>query len=374
MKLDWDKNLMIKARENILKNDDITITDKTALAFYNFVIDNKVQLHKLTKEEIKNKKNNLSTIETLELARQEFIEYLNDPLIGGSQIISFIESLKYFSLDARRIKINNYNISNQDLFDTSYEVFGSINPYFERCLDYIYQNKLVKVDKKKVDYCSRCILDLSNELGYVLITNFAPSTKFGSKESIFNHELGHSIGTTTNGKFYYDDCPDLEEFHSLFMQLYTDKYLYEATKNEKYLYSINNLFSFLKEYIMKISLMYEISKIEGTLSLEKIKEETQKNNYLSYFEVEEIIDILLSGRSVYGLIIYLFSFCYVLKLFEKDEKDMKRMFSNTVFDEINTFEEFLSKIDFDFNNPYFYFESFNEADVLLKKNIRKLKR
>jgi len=53
---------------------------------------------------------------------------------------------------------------------------------------------------------------------------------------------------------------------------------------------------------------------------------------------------------------------------------MKRMFSNTVFDEINTFEEFLSKIDFDFNNPYFYFESFNEADVLLKKNIRKLKR
>lgn len=374
MKLDWDKNLMIKARENILKNDDITITDKTALAFYNFVIDNKVQLHKLTKEEIKNSKNKLSNIEMLERARQEFIEYINDPLIGGSQIISFIESLKYLSLDAKRIKINNYYTSNQDLFDTSYEVFGSINPYFERCLDYIYQNKLVKVDKNKKDYCSRCILDLSNKLGYVLITNFNSTNKLSSKESVFNHELGHSIISTTNGKFYYDDCPDLEEFHSLFMQLYTDKYLYETTKNEKYLYSMNNLFSFLKEYIMKISLMYEISKIEGPLSLEKLQEETTKNNYLSYFSVEEIIDILLNGRSVYDLIIYLFSFCYVLTLFEKDESDMMKMVSSTVFDEINTFEEFLKIIDFDFTNPYIYFETFNEADVLLKKNIRKLKR
>lgn len=376
MKLDWNKNVMIEARDNILKNSNVSSTDETVLAFYNLNIDGKVKLHKLTKEELKEKNtnNNLTKIANLEILRQEFTKYINDPLIGGSQIISFIESLKYFSLDAKRIRVNNNKISNQDLFDTSYEVFGSINSYFEKCLDYIYQNKLVKVDNKQTNYCSRCTLDLSNGLGYVSITNFTSTNKLSSKESVFNHELGHSIITTTNGKFYYDEFPDLMEFHSLFMEIYTDKYLYEKTKNEKYLYSMSNLISFLKEYIMKIALMYEISKIKGDLSKEKIEEEITKNNYLSYFEADEIIDILSNGRNIYDLIVYLFSGCYALTLFEKDEEDMKKIISKTVFDEMNNFEDFLNIIDFDLTNPYIYFETFNEADVLIKKNIRKLKR
>ena len=372
MKLDWDKNLMIEKREKLLQKDNLSSDDLEILKFYNFYIDNKVQVKKTNKEDKQNKE--LSDLKKLENERQTFLNYINDPEIGGDNIKYFIESLKYLALQSDYKHISNNKVTNQDLFDTSYLVFGSLSPYFERFLDYIYQNKLVKVSKNKVNYCSNTILDLYNKLGYSSITNYDFSKKINSKEGTFNHELAHSMINTTNGDFIYKENPDLTEFHSMFMSFYTDKFMYDKTNNKKYLYSLYNTLSILKEYIKKIALMNDISKIDGPLTNRKLKKEIENNIFLSSYNIDDIIDTLLNGRSIYYMIIYLFSSCYVFNLFDKDLNDMKKMFVDSVFNNFSTYEEFLKTIDFDYTDPYIYTNLFIEKDNEIKKMVRNLEK
>ncbi len=366
MKLDWDKKLMIEKRENLLQKDDLNSYDLEILKFYKFYIDKKVEVKKINREDKKNKE--LSDLKKLEKERQVFLNYINDPEIGGDNIKFFIESLKCLALQSDYKNISNSRVTNQDLFDTSYLVYGSLSPYFERFLDYMYQNKLVKVSKNKVD--SQTICDTYNKLGYSLITDNDLDTN--SKEGIFNHELAHSMITITNGDFIYKENPDLTEFHSMFMSFYTDKFMYDKTNNKKYLYSLYNTFSILKEYIIKIALMNDISKIDGHLTNRKIKKEIEKNIFLSSYNVDDIFDDLLNGISIYSMIIYLVSSCYALNLFNKDLNDMKKMFVDSVFNNFSTFEEFIKTIDFDYNDPYIYINLFAEKDFEVKKMVRNL--
>ena len=368
MKLNWDKNLMIEARDNLLKKENLDEYDesliKSLVKFYDRNIDNKVVVSKkqkeLTDEEI---------LEEFEYLRAEFIRFVKSYSFDTTSLINLIEGLKFLAQDYYLINVNNKKTTNQDLFDKSYQTFDSISPYLSKCLDYIYEKKLVKVVSHKTNVTPYCDTDIYNKLGYVFIRK----NHDRSLESELNHELGHSIINLTNGEFFYKDNSFLSEFDSVFMELYTDRYLYEKGNNIKYLYSYSNTINCLKSMIHSLAIVSEISKIDGDLTKKKIEKQLLRNYD---FEIEDFNAFGNSFLPYYKLdhFDYLIGACLSFNLFDKDTKDMKRMFTNSIFNEFNNNDEFFKSVDFDYKNPCFMCDIFNEESSNVKKIIRKLEK
>jgi len=308
-------------------------------------------------------------IKAIEELMDEFKNFINDKTILSIQFKNLIEGLKFLVLDFDYKNIDNSKITSEELVSQSYEIFGGISPSLIKYLDFIYNNNLVKMILHKTRENGCCYTDVFNKLGFV----FAVNTDYCSSESMINHELAHSIITTTNGEFYYLNYDDLMEFNSSFMDVYTDKYLYEKKFDIKYLYSYYNLLSIYKSYIYWFAIMNETSKIKGTLTKEKIEEQLRNNYIYDYKDFNDFGTELLKNYNL-GYIVYLIGACCAFSMFEKDLKDMKRIYTNTFFQEYKSYEDFFKSIDFDYKNPYIALDIFNKETVEVKQMIRKLEK
>lgn len=366
MDLNWDKNVMIKARDNLLKKDFLSEVEKCHLKFYNQNIEGKVSVTKKAKDLTEKE-----MIDALEELVYEYKDFINCKADLSIQFKNLIEGLKYLVLDFdyKDIDIDNSKITSRELVEKSYEIFGNISPGLIKYLDFIYNNNLVKMVFHKTRESSSCETDVFNKLGFV----FAQNDDDYSSESMMNHELAHSIITTTNGEFYYLNCGYLTEFNSSFMGIYTDKYLYEKTKDIKYLHSYYNLLLAYQWYIYKFALINEISKIKGDLTKEKIEKQLI-NNYVYNYKDFNALAMHLINYYDFKNILYLIGSCCAFNMFENDLKDVKKMYTNTFFQEYKSYEDFFKSIDFDYKNPYIALDIFNKETVEVKQMIRKLEK
>lgn len=367
MKLEWDKNTMKEAREKLLEKEKLTISDSLAIKFYNCNLDNKAKVIKISNKKLTDEE----IIEELEKKRQEFYSFTRDQIFNYKPYLNMLEELKYLALNYcinDDLKTNNSLVSNQDLFDTSYDVFGSISNYLERSLDYIYNQGLVKVVRKNSNKNSYCHLDIGNKLGFASIYK----QSYLALESVYNHELAHSITCINNPKFYFQNGYYFQEFSSTFMQYYTDNFLFNKTNNKKYLYSNYNAFDAYNYYIGKLSIMNELTKIKGRLTRKKIEDKIEN----TYGEVsKDFNESWNSFLEEYSLkdFYYLIGICCTLNLFLMDPCDMKKKFNDTFFNDIKTVGDFYKTISYPYLDPYFTTDIFNEASSLAKKQVRKLK-
>ena len=147
--------------------------------------------------------------------------------------------------------------SDNTLYETSLEVAEKIDKDLVKYLDYIYKNKLVNVDRQNIE-TSYCNIDVYNKKGYV----YASPNNQSSMFSILNHELGHSVSNITNGYNIYYNLPSVAEFYSIYMQIFTDKYLYDKTHDNKYLISYYNYMMAYRQSILGLAVLNHIANLD----------------------------------------------------------------------------------------------------------------
>lgn len=355
MKLDWDKNIMIKCRDILLKKDNLTQDDIDIINFYNSF---------LNKESIDEEENfsflsNIELLQKLEEKKAEYKIFINSlPHKIRNNLYTLIDSCKsnYYNDDDKINYLSKEKVNNKDLFNTSYEVFESISPYFNECLSYIYKNNLVKITKGYGR--PYCITDCYNKKGFVLLKRSCENTT----ESSYNHELAHSIIALLNGEFFYNKEDFLAEFHSSFMQFYTDLFLYKKTYDYKYLISYENYLIFIKTYLLTFAIIDELSNIKGNLNITKIENQFLKtfnirlydfnfyfNNFLNDYNGKENYTYLLSG------------FCSLNLINNNDIEEVKRTFTDSSFNNFLTKEEFFKAIDFNIDSDYYMLDILNKS-------------
>src|SRR5574344_1478496 len=148
MKLDWYKKNMLEYLSILSKKKYLTDYEKYIFKFYYDYLENNLNnYHEKDNIDVKkiNQKEILNNLDDLCEEFQYWLDIL--PKKIRIQFLNQLECLKNLYLLEEPININIKNVNNQELFDQSYEVFNSISPYLSRCLDYIYKNKLVKVDR-----------------------------------------------------------------------------------------------------------------------------------------------------------------------------------------------------------------------------------
>lgn len=369
MILDWSKKDMerrLKELESTKKKD---LKTKFNIGFYKISLSDASitktdSLYKIqTKEEMINEiRSNIG----------DFIKYFRQmPKKVRISFFTMVDLLRSLYIDIDDIKIKNQNLSNQSLFDTSYKIYGKISPYFTRVLDYIYKNNLIKVGSCKYDDMSWCYNETENNLGYAYICKKTPD-KISSEESTYNHELMHSIISTINPGFYR--FPHLEETHSIYMGLKTDRILYDETKNPIYLKSEYNYMTYLQRILLDFAMirniiMYQEKITEKTLInayqdlTGVIIEEGEEDRILNYFYDLNLIES-------FG---YLLSGICAIHLLEQEDELQRRNFIDASFNTFKTDKEFLKFINMDFDDTYYMGDIFNKAGCDIKAKIRKLK-
>lgn len=361
MNLDWDKNTLIKCRDNLLQKsyttgEDIYLRELYDNYIFNGLIEEFDYFYDYDIEDIINK---------IDDNIEEYNNFFSNlPSYYKNNLINLIDGCKYSKISFTPLK--NDSISNQQLVNTSYEIFSSISLSFIKYIDYIYKEKLVKVDYTKETVGPCCFLDLYNKKGFVYITNFNKM----SKESVFNHELTHSIMIKANNDFININ-QELFEYHSSFLEIYTDRYLYNKTKDKKYLISSFNLLVFLKKYINEIKIINSLSKI-NILNKDNIINQIKKDfNIDISYNFTEFFNNYFKNYNIFEDFKYLLSICCSLDLLNKDEQDFKIIFTNLCFNEFSSKEDFLKETGFNLNNNYYMYDildkNFREKEVYIRK-------
>lgn len=366
MKFDWSKQDMKRCLDEVMAKEKITYYDKYIINFYCDYLN----LHNENKEQFNDKIEVLTNKEitiALEEVAEEFKHILSSlPKKVCESLYTQVECLKKFCRDEKEYYLPNNHISNQDLFDQSYKIFGSISPYFTKCLDYIYHNNLIKVERNSFswnqDNC--CNVDFHHNLGYVY---FNSDNDFMSFESILNHELSHSIITIINKKIlnYY-----INEFSSIYMNLFTDLKLYNDSKNVFYLKSYSNYMNYLKSEIKTLSFLFALLKCKN-FKRSEIEDTFFKTLSYDIANFNSFFNVFLSNMNINDLISYLFSGNCALHLLEQDPEKARRMFIDFNFTEFTNMKHFFKMIDLNFKDPYYMGLLFNKKDIEIREMIRK---
>ena len=369
MKLNWDLERIKECKDKIMQKSHLEIYDKEILDAYNNILG----LKKNYDEEEFLKNDYLTDsmcLEILKSYKEEYMYFISKYLTKEEEynLVYAIRFLKNIFQDYDNIKLNKKNISNKQLYNTSSDVFQSISPYLDKVITYAYQNNLIQVtdDKESV---SCCYNDIYNNLGFVKLTCF--NDYYNSKESVLCHELGHlTMSVLGNGDFMYNKYLKYREFTSLYMQLYTDKYLYSKTNDNRYLISYYNCINYYKEMLVKFSIIDNLTKINGKLTKNKVLNSLQNNCDMEIDNLKILAEIL--DQDVASSLIYLLNMCHVINLMNQDDKEkVRRCFIDSVFTLHSTDKEFLDTICFNKNDELQFTNSFNETSVTLNKALRK---
>ena len=150
--------------------------------------------------------------------------------------------------------------------------------------------------------------------------------------SILNHELGHSVSNITNGYNIYYNLPSVAEFYSIYMQIFTDKYLYDKTHDNKYLISYYNYMMAYRQSILGLAVLNHIANLDN-------------------------INI--------G---YLFSFCSSMKVLNDGDN---KLYKKALSEDIDSVSKFYNTLGIDIKNSELFLEIFCKENEKLEKLIRK---
>lgn len=148
MKLSWKKEEMLKHLQALNNKETLNEYERGLTNFYisnllnvptSEIMKDDEEVKLLNEEEIAN----LLRAKCLEFER--FLNYL--PKRVYNNLFNLIDCLKTLYLDSYEIKRKNKKVTEQELFDTSYEIFGRIFPYLLKTIDYIYEKGLIEVKK-----------------------------------------------------------------------------------------------------------------------------------------------------------------------------------------------------------------------------------
>ena len=369
MKLDWSRKDMERRLKELEDSKKRDLSTKLNLYFYRNVLSNQ-QI-----EKVETKYKEQTTEELLNIIKvntKNFLDlFCKLPQDIRISILTMEDLLKRMYADVDEEKIKKQNLSNQRLFDISYNIYGKISPYFTRVLDYIYKNNLVKAGNSDI-YESCCFNESKNNLGYVYMCK-NPTDRVMSHESTYNHELMHSILATINP--YFHRFPHLEETHSIYIGLKTDKILYEETKDPIYLKSEYNYMVYLQRILLDFSIIKDVSFCKKSITLPNIISAYQDvTGYIAIDEEqEESILNYCSSINLSESFGYLLSGICALHLLDQDEELQRRKFIDCSFNPFRTDKEFLKFIGMDLRDPYYMCDVFNKAGCDIKSRIRKLK-
>lgn len=370
MNFNWDKKTLIKNRDNLIRFAKKNRYNKFMIDFYNQFLKENDDECEITFESDNSNFTDEQLLDILEQERYQFEGFLSCFPTGlRNNLTVLLESLKFLSICSDDIKLKQKKLSNQDLFDNSYLVYGSISPYFERCLDYIYKHNLVYRVNENNGTSPMCYNDLYNKQGFIYYFNIDDYSSF----SCFNHELAHSITTLLNGSFFYEKYPYLAEFHSIFMEMYTDKYMYDTTSDNHYLISLYNSMQSYKSYISNLAVLFELNKINSDLSVSNVVDRLQNGYGIVVDDFNKWGNQFISELDMENHFIYLISCCYALSVLDKDKEDVRRQFIDSQFNDISTFKQFNKVLDINLSDSFYMCDIFNNASCEVKKRIRNIK-
>lgn len=349
MSLNWNKEVMLKCKENLENKKDINESDEFLIDFYEEYLDSEKVCGEI---EILNEKEIIEILSELVLNYRILFSELSKRY--AYNFYNLIDGLKTYCIENLKtpVKLIKDETSEEEMIALSHEVYNSISPDFNNCLSYIYDNGLVKITGEFDETGSLCYTDYFNKKGFI----YFPVEEKKSNIASFNHELAHSIITYVNSDFFEENY-DLSEFHSLFMETYTDRYMYDKTKNKMFLRSQINSLEFLKICIFNFSLISSLSHLKGKLTKQKIIDMIYisfgidlTKDFVSYFNK------ILNEIDIFDNYNYLFSACCSFNLINNEDiEKIRKCFSSTCFDENLKRRDFFKTINFNMKNDnYFY--------------------
>jgi len=366
MNFNWDKKLIVECKNNLLNKKNITDEELFLVEFYiDFLTD--------FKEDVEEQR--LNQKEIIDILKEEVANYkklmVELPKKFKVNLLTLIEGLskECFNEKERILMDINDSTKTEEFVFLSHEIYEDISNKFNDVLSYIYNNNLVKIDMKDNADGPICYCDIYNKKGFVYIPFYNESSFI----SCLNHELAHSIITYLNGNFYIDKNFDFSEFHSIFMENYTDRYMYQKTKDNMYLYSEYNSLDRFKDEIKSLAIISSLSDVKKFTKYEIIKKMNDdfgidlSDDFNKYFNgIIDRIDIYLNYMYVFG------ACCSINLLNKEDLNFIKEKFTKTCFNNITRRKDFFNLIGFYINNDYYMYDILNKEFNTKKELIRKI--
>lgn len=371
----WDKKIMEHNLDALLAKKHLTECDNEMIDFYtmelnqDFLSKEERQYHKLSKKEI---------LDNLNMNREDLAFYYTTvfPKNIGTQFYNLIEALgPLYTLKMYHEPLQNFskNKVNKTFIDMSYDIFDSLSNDYSTYLDHIYENKLIKVKKSKdiITYNSCCFCDITNTTGFVYIN---PNHKY-SNESVYNHELTHSLITKLNPPIIINEKLNfMGEAHTIFIGAYTDSKLYEKTKDPNFLISTYNYSLYLRQAISTLYFYQKISQLEH-LSINKIKKILETSLNISFNDDESFINYLeaLSQADILTNFKYVASSLISVHLLNLDDEKQKTLFNKSLFDKATTVNKLFKLVEFPTKDKYYACDAFNKYELDIHMKVRERK-
>lgn len=365
MILKWSKDETLKNLESLQKYiDKNRYYDENILNsidFYNSILNDDDIF--LEEEEPFIKKGLIKKLKNLSFLYKKALN--NMPSYEKKMLINMVEELGSSFINPYAKPFKEVMPSDNTLYETSLEVAEKIDKDLVKYLDYIYKNKLVNVDRQNIE-TSYCNIDVYNKKGYV----YASPNNQSSMFSILNHELGHSVSNITNGYNIYYNLPSVAEFYSIYMQIFTDKYLYDKTHDNKYLISYYNYMMAYRQSILGLAVLNHIANLDN-INKDSVREMLYENykvepsNFRNYLERFILMFDYYTTEENIG---YLFSFCSSIKVLNDGDN---KLYKKALNEDIDSVSKFYNTLGIDIKNSELFLEIFCKENEKLEKLIRK---
>ena len=371
----WDKKLMQKNLDILLSKEQPTNYDEEIIEFYTTQLNQ----HALVKEEFpKENMDEETIIKMLKMNRDDLAYYFSDVLPNsiGIQFYNLVESLgplytlKLYHepfVSLRKKKVDN------SFIDMSHDIFSSISNDYTKYLNYIYKNNLVKTKKKTdvIELDSCCYCDVTNKAGFVYINR---NHKY-SNESVYNHELTHSLTTVLNYPIIIDDRLNfISEAHPIFIGTYTDKKLYEKTNDPGYLKSIYNYSLHLRQAVNVLYFYQKLCQLDE-INIEEIRKILEISLNINFNDDDSFKSYIkaLANANVASHFKYIVSSFASVHLLNKDEEKQKYLFNKSLLEEGTTVYNFFKTLEYPIKDKYYACDTFNKYALDAKMNVRERK-
>ena len=371
---EWNKDLMQKNLEELMQKKHKTEHDCLSIAFYSDYLDeskfyekNDANVKITKKALLENIKKNCDVLNYL-------YAYVFPKRIGN-ELYTLINSLgqqnllKYYSGYLPEVDLKKDKLSSS-IKDYSYDIFTSVDKTFKNDLDFIYEKGLINIpSNRKNDLKSKydgsyCFTDIHNNTGFIYVNT--KNTNL-SVDTTLIHEMAHSICCKRNTNLFTDRklfC--MHEMHSIYAMNYASRFLHEKTKDDKYIISEYNYLVYLKELICKLYCYEKIDSL-STVNYKNMENLFTKLNF--YISDMDAFCMSISG-SIDDHFSYLLSAIASINLLMQDKEHANHSFTDSMLN-AKTVNDLFKRIDFNFKDPFYATDIFNEYDVLTTRKVRK---
>lgn len=347
--LDWDKERIKRNLDNLILSGSGIEDDELVKVYKSYLYNQEMceeddLSKKMTQKEVFDK------LETQCYLWEYFLgkflpKKLSRNILEIVEVLGPLFVIKSFSgkLDSKNIGKNI--LKEDDLMKRSAEVYNSVSSLFEMYSTDLFKNNFIKYQQPNdlfMPYdCSCCYYDNYNTCSHIWIqrqNNYA-------LETLANHEIAHAIVGKINDRI---NTTYLSEVHSIYMTFYTDKKLYEQTKDKKYLISSQNYLKYLQSTISLLAILNEISRYKA-INYKNV-DKALSNLGVYVYDIKsytrDFADI-----NFFNKIVYFLSSVASLHLLLLDEEKANSLFSKSIFDEFRTYNKFFKDLEFKLSDP-----------------------